>query len=140
MSNLKLTPQDRQSIDFAEEERKKSLSESGAIVHNQEFKNGLKNYSMTPSSNCINNIFKMGESGYHPVYTAPANGYINIFYNGSSADLWVQNITAGYEVIFPNRGNSSVVIPVSKGDEIQFYSTNAGNTTYSYSKFIYAKE
>ena len=32
MSNLKLTPQDRQSIDFAEEERKR-LGNEGAIVH-----------------------------------------------------------------------------------------------------------
>ena len=37
MSNLKLTPQDRQSIDFAEEERLKSLNaEFGAVVHKNE--------------------------------------------------------------------------------------------------------
>jgi hypothetical protein len=38
MSNLKLTPQDRQSIDFAEEERKKSQTR-GAVVHNDDIKN-----------------------------------------------------------------------------------------------------
>lgn len=140
MSRLEFKPQDRQSIDFAEEERLKSESESGAIIHNQELKNGLKSYSMIPSSNCINGIIDMSKSGYHDIYTAPANGYISIFYNGSSSDLWVANLTAGYEVIFPNRGNSSVLIPVCKGDQIKFYSTNDGNTTYSYSKFIYAKE
>ena len=36
MSNLKLTPQDRQSIDFAEDERLKSLGERGKIIHEKD--------------------------------------------------------------------------------------------------------
>lgn len=98
-------------------------------------------YTMVPSANKINNIVDFTKSKYdHAVYTAPANGFVFIFYNGSSVDLWVRNNTTGYEMIFPNRTNASVLMPVAKGDKVQFYSTNAGNTTYSWSAFYYAKE
>lgn len=99
-----------------------------------------KEYSMVPSTNYISGIFDMSQKGYHTAYYPPANGYVNIMYNGSSSDLWVQNQTAHFEVSFPSRTNAGVIIPVSKGDKIVFYSTNAGNTTYSFSRFIYSKE
>ena len=105
-------------------------------------------YSMVPTRlNRIGGIIDFTEKGYHTLYTAPAKGYVCIHYSGSSADLWLANYSPSgkaedkiYEVTLPNRGNAAVLVPVGKGDKLQFYSTNAGSTTYSFSYFIYAKE
>ena len=42
MSKLEFKPQDRQSIDFAEEERLKSVGDSGKIIHEQDIDNSGK--------------------------------------------------------------------------------------------------
>lgn len=42
MSRLEFKPQDRQSIDFAEEERKKSVGDSGKIIHEEDINNSGK--------------------------------------------------------------------------------------------------
>lgn len=124
----------------------KKAEKDGSNLTNADVENWQKKlisgqYTMVPSANKINNIVDFTKSKYdHAGYTAPANGFVFIFYNGSSADLWVRNNTTGYEMIFPNRTNASVLMPVAKGDKVQFYSTNAGNTTYSWSAFYYAKE
>ena len=100
----------------------------------------INTYSMVPSGNYEDMGIDFSTTGYHPTYTAPANGYVHIYFVGSASYLWVANRNANFECSLPNRANSGIVIPVSKGDVIQFYSDKAGNTTYSYSRFIYAKE
>lgn len=115
---------------------------NGAIVHNNQLTNKISNYSMLPSSTNISGIYDFNATGYQ-IYTAPANGYVQVYFvatdSGLPADLFLKNVTTDLGISFPRRNNSECYVPCKKGDEIKFYSSSAGNTEYSYSKFIYAE-
>ena len=97
---------------------------------------------MLPSSTNISGIYDFNVTGYQ-YYTAPANGYVQVYFvvgdSGLPADLFLKNTTTDLGISFPRRNNSECYVPCKKGDEIRIYSSSAGNTEYSYAKFIYAE-
>lgn len=73
------------------------------------------------SSSSISGIIDITE-GYHN-FTAPADGYATVFVAGvnEGVDGFLANSTAGIEYTFTKVGNSSLSVPLCKGDNMRFY-------------------
>lgn len=97
--------------------------------------------TMVPSARRTDGIYNFNITGGQ-TYTAPADGYVYVYFVPSGSlpnDLYLANNTVGIEVSFVRRNNTGAYIPCKKGDNITFYASGTGNTSYCVSRFIYAE-
>lgn len=92
------------------------------------------------SSSSISGIVDFTE-GYHN-FTAPADGYATVYVAGVDGGVkgFLSNSSADIEFTFPPVRESSLSIPLCKGDNMRFYlAPGLVPSEYSIAKFIYAR-